>query len=101
MLQAWQRRTQFGKHRGAVYVAPAVSHAVAGNQDLGFNLPEAVKHGVGTHVWRAHAPHRAQAHRRQKSHHGLGDVGQVGRHAVARHNALGLQVQRQRCDLLA
>jgi hypothetical protein len=94
-----QGRAQLGHHAQAVVVLVAVGHAVAGDQHHRLDLPEAVEHGVGAHVGRAHAPHRADAHHRQKGDHGLGDVGQVGGHAVARLHALGLQVQRQRGHL--
>ncbi|MCY1358530.1 hypothetical protein D9M69_450670 [compost metagenome] len=96
-----QGGAQFGHHAQAVEILHAVGHAVAGDQRHRFDLLEAVEHGVGPHVGRAHAPHGADAHHREKGNHGLGDVGQVGGHAVAGLHALGLQVQRERRDLAA
>ena len=101
MLHAGQCCTQFRQNFPAVEVAPAIAHTVAGNQYLGFNLLEAVQHGRRAHVGRANAPHAAQAHHRQKSHHGLWDVGQVGRHTVTGLQALCFEVQRERSHLLA
>ncbi len=101
MPQTGQGRTQFVQHGQSVVVAAAIGHAIDGNQYRGLNLPETVEHGVRAHVGRADAPHTADADRGQKRHHGLGHIGQVGGHAVARLHALGLQVQCQRCDLAA
>ncbi|MNV26895.1 hypothetical protein D3C71_1180260 [compost metagenome] len=101
MLHAGQVGAQLGQHASAVVVTPAVGHAVHGDQHLGLDLAEAVEHCVRAHVGRADAPHAADAHRGQKGDHGLGHVGQVGGHAVAGLDALGLEVQRQRCDLAA
>ena len=100
MLHAGQRGAQLGDHGQAVKVSAAKSHAVAGNQHLGFDLLEAVQHRVRAHVGRANAPHAADAHGRQKRHHRLGNVRQIGRHPVARLHALRLQVQGERRDLL-
>ena len=96
---ARQRRAQLLHHVQPINVAPRPGDAVAGDQHLGLDLFEAIQHGVRAHVGRAHAPHRADAGRGQKGDHGLGNVGQVGRHAVARLHALCLQVQRERGDL--
>ena len=101
MLQTGQPGTQLGQHAGAVVVAPAVAHAVHADEHLGFDLAEAVEHRVRAHVGRADAPHRANAGSGQEGDHGLGHVGQVGGHAVARLHALGLEVQRERRHLAA
>jgi hypothetical protein len=95
---AGQLGAQLLQHRAAVDVA-AGPDAVHGDQHRGLDLAEAVEHGVGAHVGRAHAPHRADADDGQEGDDGLGHVGQVGRHAVARPHALRLQVQRQRRHL--
>ena len=101
VLYRGQGCAQLGQHVHAVDVAPAVGHAIGCNQHLGRNLAKAVEHGVRAHVGGAHAPHRAQADRGQEGDDGLGNVGQVGRHAVARLHALRAQVQRQRSHLAA
>jgi hypothetical protein len=80
-------------------VAPAVTHAIAGDQHLGLDLPEAIEHRIGPHVGRADAPDPANAHHGEESDDRLRDVGQVGGHPVAWLQALRAQVQRQRGDL--
>ena len=80
-------------------VLAAIGDAIAGDQHLGFDLPEAVEHGGGAHVRRADAPHAAEADHGEEGDHGLGHVRQVGRHAVAGLQALRPQVQRQRRHL--
>ena len=99
VLQRGQRGAHLGHNREPVEIAAAVGHAIAGDQDLGLDLPETIEHGVGAHVGRTHAPHAADAHGGEEGHHGLGDVGQVGGHAVAGLNPLCLQVQGQRRHL--
>ena len=99
MAHAGQGRLQLGHHRAAVDVTATIAHAVAGDQHLGLDLPEAVQHRRRAHVGRANAPDRAQADGRQKRHHRLRDIGQVGGHPVAGLNTLGTQVQRQRRHL--
>ncbi len=99
MTERGQGGAHLGHHTEAVEIAPAVGHAVAGDQHHRVDLAEAVEHGVGAHVGRADAPDRADAHRGQKGHHGLGNVGQVGGDAVAGPHAGFLQVQRQRGHL--
>ena len=89
MPHAGQRRRHVGHHRPAVQVAATVMDAVAGYQHLGFDLPEAVQHRVAAHVGCANAPHGAYAGAGQERDHGLGDIGQVGGHAVTRHDTLG------------
>ena len=101
VLHAGQVLAQLGQHGAAVVVAAAVGHAVHTDQHLGLDLPKAVEHRVRAHVGRADAPHTTDAHRGQKGDHGLGHVGQVGGHAVAGLDALGLEVQRQRRHLAA
>ena len=95
MTHAGQVAAELGHDAAAVQVAPGVAHAVAGNQHLGLDLAQAVQHGGFAHVGRANAPDRPQADRGQKRHHGLGDIRQIGRHAVATLHPLGLQMQRQ------
>jgi hypothetical protein len=99
VAQRGQGGAHLGHHAQAVEVAPAVGHAVAGDQHHRVDLAETVEHGVRAHVGRADAPDRADAHRGQKGHHGLGNVGQVGGHAVAGLHARFPQVQRQRGHL--
>ena len=99
MLHRGQRRAQFLNHFAAVEFAAAIAHAIARQQHLGFDLTKAVEHRRRAHVGRANAPHRTNAHSGQKADHGLGDVGQIGRHPVARLHALRLQVQGQRGHL--
>jgi hypothetical protein len=94
-----QGRSQFMDHADALVVFAAIRDPVHTDQYLGRDLLEAVDHRVGAHVGRAYAPNAPDAHHRQKRHHGLGDVGQVSRHPVAGLHTLGLQVQRQGCDL--
>ena len=101
MGHAGQRRAQLGDGLGPVDVAPSVVHAVAGDQHLGLDLLEAIEHGGGAHVGRAHAPDRAKAGHGQKADDRFGDVRQVNRHPVARLHAVRTQMQRQRGDLLA
>ncbi|MGY3467503.1 hypothetical protein ACVW0I_004374 [Bradyrhizobium sp. LM6.11] len=55
----------------------------------------------GRHIGRADAPDRADAGARQERDDGLGDVGQVGSHAIAGLDAFFFQMQRERCRLAA
>ena len=87
---AGQCGAQLLHYGAAVQVAPGVAHAVHRNQDLGFDLSKAVEHRCRAHVGGANTPHPAQRYRGQKRHHGFGNVGQIGGHAVARLQALGL-----------
>ena len=96
-----QRRTQFGHDHRAVKIASAVGDAVTGNQHLGLDLLEAVQHRIDAHVRCANAPHAADAGGSQKRDHGLCNIRQIGRHAVARLHPMRLQMQRQRRDLTA
>jgi hypothetical protein len=59
VLHRGQGLAQLVHHGHAVEVAPAVAHAIAGDQHLGCNLFEAVEHGIRSHVGRAQAPHAA------------------------------------------
>ena len=86
-------------HLAAVQRLAGIEHAIGGDQGLGFDLAEAVEHGGGAHVGRAHAPDGADAGAGQKGHHGFGHVGQVGGHAVAAFNAQLAQAQGQRGHL--
>ena len=99
MRDCRQRGAQLGHDAGAIEVAAAVSDAVAGDQDLGLDLLEAVQHGVGAHVGRTEAPDAADARHRQEGDDGFRDVRQVRRHAVAGLHALLLQMQGQGSDL--
>ena len=101
MAQAGQGGAHLADHLTAVHISPAVTDAIHGEQHLGFNLLETVQHRMGAHVGRTNAPDGPNADGRQKRNHGLGDVRQIGRHPVPGHHALRLQMQGQRCHLLA
>ncbi len=77
-------------------LAPGIRDGVAGDQHLWFDLLEAVDHGGRGHVGRADAPDRTDAGAREKRDDGLGNVGQIGRDAVAGLDPLVLQMQRER-----
>jgi len=81
-------------------VAAAVAHAITGDQHPRLDLAKAIEHGIHAHVGRANAPDRAQAHHRQKSHHSLGNIGQISHHPIARLHPLRTQVQGQRSHLV-
>ena len=98
---AWQRCAEFDNECPSIEVASGVGHAIAGNQHLGFYLPEAVEHCIGAHVRRADAPDRPDARRRQERDDRLRCIGQVGSDAVALLHAMVLQVQGHGSDLLA
>ncbi len=100
MLHRGQRRQQLGHHGAAVECTAAVAHAITSDQHPWLNLLETVQHGLCAHVRRADAPDATNADRGQKSHHGLGNVGQIGRYPVAGLHALRTQVQRQGRHLL-
>jgi hypothetical protein len=95
VLHAGQALAQLLQDLAAVYVLACVMHAVHGDQRLGRYLLEAVEHGMGAHVGRADAPDGAQAGAGQKGDDGLGNIGQIGRDAVALGDALGAQMQGQ------
>ena len=101
MTQCWQRCTEFSHHSRAVKVAAPVTHAIAGNQNLRFNLFEAVQHRTDAHVRSANAPYRADADACQKRHHRLGRIGQISNNPVPRLHAVRLQIQRERSNLTA
>ena len=96
-----QGGTQFGHHPQAVLVATAVRDTITGNQHPWPDLAKAVQHSVAAHVGRAQAPHCADAGTGQEGHDGLGPVGQVSRHPVARLHTHLLQGQGQRGGLAA
>ena len=60
-------------------------------QNLGFDLAEAIHHSLETKVRRARGPHSAQTGCRQHGHHGLGNVRHKPGNAIARLNAARLQ----------
>ena len=95
MTHRRQRRAQLRHHRQPVLVPTTVGHAVTGDQHRGFDLAEAVEHGVAPHVGRTDAPDAADADGGQKGDHGLGNVRKIGHDPVSRLHALGLQVQGQ------
>lgn len=96
MLDRGQRTPQLG-HDIAPVVPPAcIGDGVAGDQQFGFDLLEAVDHGGRGHVGRADTPDRTDAGACEKRDDGLGNIGQIGRDAVAGLDALVLQVQRER-----
>ena len=99
MLHRRQRFPQLRDNIDAVEVDAAIANAVAGDQHLGLDLPEAIQHRVGPHVGCADAPDATDAHHRKESDDRLRGIGQVRRHPVARLHALLAQVQRQRSDL--
>jgi len=99
MLHAGQCVLEFLHHRHAVKVAATVAHPIDSDQHLGLDLFEAIEHGVGAHVGGADAPDTPHAHRGQEGNHGLGNVGQVRRHAVTGLHALRLQMQGHRGHL--
>ena len=98
-LHARQAGAQLGQYRAAVERLATVIHAVDGDQHFGFDLAQAVDHGGGAHVGRAHAPHRADAEAGQRRDHRLRHVGQVGRDAVAALHAEVAQGERGRSHL--
>ena len=85
----------------AVEVLAVVAVAVHGQQHLGLDLGEAVDHRLGAEVRRAGRPHRPDRRAGQERGDGLGDVGQVRRHPVARLDAHGLQAGGDPGHLLA
>ena len=95
MLHAGQRGAQLAHHAQAHQVFATIGDAIHTDQDLGRDLLETINDRVGAHVGRAHTPNTADAGDRQKRHHGLRDVGQVGRDPVSRLHTLGLQMQGQ------
>ena len=101
MAQRRQGCTKFSHDCGAVKVAPTVTHAIASDQYLGFNLFETVQHRTGSHVRCANAPHRTNADACQKRHHRLRGIGQVGNYPVPWLNTQRLQMQRERSNLTA
>ena len=101
LLHAGQGLAQGLNHGGTVQRSASVKHAIGGNQHLGCDLFEPVKHGRRAHVGGAHAPHRAQAGAGQKGHHGFRHVGQVSGHAVATLHTQLAQGDGQRGHLAA
>ena len=99
VLDARQRSPQLRDDVLAVMRGAAIGDAVAGDQHLRLDLPEAVEHGGRPHVGRTDAPDRADAGARQERDDRLGDVGQVGRDPVAGLDALRPSVQRERRHL--
>ena len=81
------QRRQLGPDRrhlgGAVDGAVAVAVAVHRQQHGGLDLAQPVDDAAGAELRRARRPDRAQAGRGQEGDDRLGDVGQVGGHAVA------------------
>ena len=100
MLNRGQCRQELGHHGAAVQRTTAVTDAVTGDQHPRLDLLETVQHGLGAHVGGADAPDTADADGGQKSHHGLGNIGQVGGHPVTGLHPLRAQVQGQRRHLL-
>ena len=70
-----------------VEVAPAVAVAVDRQQHLGLDLGEAVHHRARAEVGRAARPGGADRGAGEKRRDGLGNVGHVGHHPVARLDA--------------
>ena len=71
----------------AFAVVPA---AVGGDQDPGFGLPKTIRHAARAEVRRGGGKDRAQGGG-QQGDHGLGHIGQPGRHAVAGRDARRLE----------
>ena len=101
MRHRGQVGAQLLHHLAPVDVFAAIGHAVHREKHFGFDLFEAVQHGLGAHVGRADAPHAADAHRGDEGDHRLRDVRQVTCDTVAWLDAHRLQLQRERRDLLA
>ena len=99
MGHAGQGGAQLGHHAGAIVVFGAIGHAIAGDQHLGRDLFEAIEHGIGAHVGRAHTPDGAQTDHRKKSHHGFWNIGQVNGHAVTGLDTLCAEVACHGGDL--
>ncbi len=68
---------------GAVEVLAVVAVAVDAEQDLRLDLREAIDHAGSAEVRRAARPHGADRRGRQEGDQRLGDVRQIGDHAVA------------------
>ncbi len=96
MCEARQRSPQLGDDVLAIMPASGIGDGIAGDQHLWLDLLEAVDHGGRGHVGCADAPDRTEAGAGEKRDDGLGDVGQIGRDAVAGLDALVLQMQRER-----
>src|SRR5207249_2765589 len=71
----------------AVEVAPAVAVPIHRDEDLRFELAEAVDHRARSEVRRAARPDRAEAGGREQRDDGLGDVRQIRDDAVAARDA--------------
>lgn len=82
-----QRREDAGQIGGAIKILTAVAIAVGSEHQLRRNLREPVDHGLGAEFWRGRRPNGPHRRGGEHSNHGLGDVGHVGHHAVAGHDA--------------
>ena len=101
VTQGRQVGQQLDKHRHPVVCNAAVRIAVAGEEQHGLDLAEAVEHGERPHVGRAHRPHRAEAGAGEKGDRRLRHVRHEGSDAIAGRDAQLGELGRQRADLAA
>ena len=81
-----------GERVDALAVVPV---AVSGNEHFGFDLAKAVEHALHAEIGRAGRPDGTDAGGREHRHHGLRQIGEISRNAVARLHAGGAQRLRQ------
>ena len=99
MLHTGQAIAQLAHRLRAIQRLACVIHAIHRNQYFRLNLLEAIQHRWRAHVGRAHAPHRTNAHAGKAAHYRLGNIRQIGRHAIPPLNAHLLQANRERGNL--
>jgi hypothetical protein len=80
-------RLQLRDRRDAVVVDAVEAVPVDRDQNLRLDLYEPIDHAACTEIGGARRPDRSEACRSQHSDHRLGDVREIGGHAVAAPNA--------------
>ena len=70
-----QKGLELGELGDELDALARIAVAVSGDQHLGRDLPEAVKHAADPEVRRGRRPHRAEREGGQHRRHRLGDVG--------------------------
>ena len=101
MAHAGQLGEQLREQLAPVVRGAGVAVAVAGHQQLGFDLAEAVEHRHRPHVGRAHRPDRPQAGAGQEGDDGLRHVGHDRTDPVAALHPHGLERGRAGSHLAA